>query len=87
MSNMPRFQEHERLMSRMADANGVDLDLAMQQGDLTPENFTAAVLACTGCSDPGACNQHLQDGLTEIPAFCRNGDMIARLAKDSPTLD
>lgn len=48
LSNDHRFHAHERLMSRLADANGVDFDLMMQSGALSPETYEAAVLNCTG---------------------------------------
>ncbi len=87
MSDAARFQRHERLMSRMADAMGVDLDLSIQRGDLTPELYSDAVFACTGCSDPQACERHLRGNRPDVPSFCRNGDMIARLAETSPATD
>lgn len=87
MSNLHRFQAHERLMSRMADAQGADLDRAMQFGELTPEEYTDAVLGCTGCSDVDGCKGHLQDNRTGMPGFCRNQDMIQRLAVKTITAD
>ena len=84
MSYEARFKVHEQLMSRMADANGADLDLAMQQGDLSPGDYHAAVQKCTGCSDPESCRSFLQDGRSGIPNFCRNQDMILRFSEDTP---
>ena len=55
MSYEARFKAHEQLMTRMADANGADLDLAMQTGSLSPESYEAAVhnahIACL-CNGP-----------------------------------
>ncbi len=87
MNNVQRFEKHDRLMRQMADANGVDLDLAVQQGDFSQDEYWTSVLACTGCSDPGACEKHLRDGRSGIPAFCRNGDTIRRLSSVAPVLD
>ncbi len=87
MSSLPRFQAHERLMSRMADAQGADLERAMQFGDLTPEDYGDAVLACTGCSDPEGCRHHLAEHRPGIPEFCRNSDMIQRIAGKPPSVD
>ena len=87
MNNAQRFEKHDRLMRQMAEANGVDLDLATQQGDLSQDDYWASVLACTGCTDPGACEKHLRDGRSGIPAFCRNGDTIRRLSGVTPSLD
>ena len=87
MSSSSRLQHHERLMSRMAEANGVDLDLAMQRGDLGPDLYLGAAKSCTGCSDPERCERFLDEGRSGIPDFCRNGDMIRRLADASPASD
>ena len=87
MSEFTRFQAHERLMSRMADAQGADLDRAMQFGELSPEDYTDAVLACTGCSDPAGCRTHLQQERAGIPGFCRNRGMIERIAANVTATD
>lgn len=87
MTTMQRFQYHDRLMRRMAEANGVDLDLAQQEGSFSPDEYLASVLACTGCSDPGACENHLRDGRSGFPDMCRNSDTIRRLAGSSSVPD
>ena len=87
MSNDHRFHAHERLMSRLADANGVDLDLMMQSGELTPEEFREAVLNCTGCSDPEGCSALLRGGGSGIPTFCRNRDKMKSWSELSPFSD
>ena len=84
MSTEPRFEKHERLMRHMADANGVDLDLAVQQGEFSPEEYLSAVLACTGCSNPDACEKQLRDGRSGIPVFCRNGETLRGLSESTP---
>lgn len=87
MSNMERFRNHERLMTRLADANGVDLELKMQTGEVTPDFYKDAVLNCTGCSDPDGCQKHLDEGRPGIPSFCRNRDTLLRLAEGAPSSD
>lgn len=87
MSNDHRFHAHERLMSRLADANGVDFDLMMQSGALSPETYEAAVLNCTGCSDPEGCAARLRGGRSDIPDFCRNGDSMKRWSEAAPSSD
>lgn len=84
MSYEARFKAHEQLMTRMADANGADLDLAMQTGSLSPESYEAAVHNCTGCSDPDGCKSFLRDERSGLPNFCRNQDLILRLSEDAP---
>ena len=39
MSYIERLVKHERLMTRMADRNGADVDLALMSGALTPGDF------------------------------------------------
>lgn len=87
MSTMERFQSHERLMTRLADANGVDFDLKLQTGEVTPDFYNDAVLKCTGCSDPDGCRRHLQEGRSGIPSFCRNRDDLLRLSEATPSSD
>ncbi|MCG6883327.1 MAG: DUF6455 family protein [Silicimonas sp.] len=83
MTETTTYQRHERLMTRMADAQKIDLDIAILRGELSPEEYSDAVLACTGCSVPEACERHMEEGRFGVPRFCRNGDMLARLAKVS----
>jgi hypothetical protein len=71
----------ERRMSQMADKNGADLDLAMQSGDLLPDDYVAAAYSCTGCACGDACDQFLnKKEETGFPSYCRNSDMLRRLA-------
>ena len=51
MSILSRIDHHETLMRRMADRNGVDLDLALQSAAISPGEVRAAVLSCTGCTE------------------------------------
>jgi hypothetical protein len=85
MSYESRFNTHEQLMSRMAAANGADLELAMQTGALAPEGYEAAVHKCTGCNDADGCRSFLQDGRSGMPDFCRNQDLILRFSEDAPS--
>lgn len=78
MSFDNRYRTHERLMTQLAAAQGVDLDLDMQTGALLPETYQEAVLACTGCSDPDGCRTHLLRNQTGAPAFCRNRELVAK---------
>lgn len=87
MSTATRFRNHEKLMSRMASTHGVDLDLKMQMGDVTPDFYEDAVLNCAGCSDTDGCRKHVREGRPGLPSFCRNRDALQRLSGTSPTLD
>ena len=70
-----RFDRHTRLMNRMADALGRDLETEMMAGELTPEAYREKVLRCVGCREADAC-EALLDGsgghLDAAPAYCRN---------------
>lgn len=79
MSILQRIDRHARLFSRMADANGADLDLALQAGAVSPGEIREAVLSCTGCTDPGACESLLDAGTEGVPSFCRNAGLIRQL--------
>ena len=80
MSILNRLERHSRLMDRMADRNGADLDLALQSGAVTPGEVRAAVLSCTGCTDPEDCGHRVDAGVPGLPDYCRNADMIRSLA-------
>ncbi len=80
MSYISRLVHHERLMTRLAARNGADLDLAMMSGALSPADVRSATQACLGCTDPERCAAHLDDASVGMPAFCRNAEMIARVA-------
>lgn len=82
MSYFDKFQRHEQLMIRMADHNGADVPLAEQVGLTDPEEVHGAVLACTGCAAVERCEEHLDTGAEGLPDYCRNVELIRRLAGD-----
>lgn len=77
---------HAQLVSHMGDTLGVDLTTAMQRGDLSPELWRDAVLACTGCTQPCDCKdwlaEHAQTGAKAPPDYCRNTEMFETLATE-----
>ena len=81
MSFFSRLDKHTSLMNRMADRNGADLDLALQSGMVSPGELRAAVLSCTACTAPDACEARLDAGMPGVPGYCRNGDMIRSVAR------
>lgn len=81
MSVTERFDRHERLFRRMADRNGADLDLALLVGATSEGELHEATQACIGCTGPSRCEALLDGGVTGIPSFCRNKDMIRDLAE------
>lgn len=80
MSYIDKMERHEFLMKRMADRNGADLMLAEQIGVVSPEKLYTATQACTGCSAVADCETHLETGQSGMPDYCRNRDMIERIA-------
>ena len=75
---------HEGLMTRMAETLGADLDAAELRGDLPPEMREDMLLACTGCSDPTACQHWLSthDQAEAAPEYCRNSAILRNLAAE-----
>lgn len=78
------YKRHAELVARMADARGVDLELSIMKGRLQISSLGDAVLNCTGCANPEACEGWLsaQDGEAQAsPSYCRNADLFDVLKK------
>jgi len=77
------LQAHDRLMSRMAETLGADLDEVAMRGDLPPELRLDMLKRCTGCSAPGACSKWLDAHATADapPSYCRNSDALSTLRR------
>ncbi|MDF2141580.1 DUF6455 family protein [Paenirhodobacter sp. CAU 1674] len=78
------LNRHAALMNRMAEVLGVDLTEAMAKGQLSGEGWREAVVRCTSCDDPTACQHWLaghdgDEGAAEAPDYCNNRLMMARL--------
>lgn len=75
MLNSTTLKRHADLVDRMAATLGLDLEEAVQSGQLRVDSLSDAVLACTGCSNPDGCDRWLemQNGRApEAPGLCRN---------------
>lgn len=87
MFGLKTLNRHAALMNRMAQVLGVDLTGAMETRHLSGEDWRAAVIRCTSCSDPAGCQHWLadhdaQDGAARpsaAPDYCNNRLMMARL--------
>jgi len=81
MPGKKTLQDHEILVSRMAETVGVDLDEAELRGAITPEFRDEMVLACTGCADANGCDRWLGENAKAdaTPSYCRNADVFAAL--------
>ncbi|HAW48897.1 MAG TPA: hypothetical protein DCX34_16980 [Roseovarius sp.] len=75
------LKRHADLVDRMAAAQGVDLEETMMEGHLTPGELGEAVLACTGCAAPEACEHWLaaHEAGEAAPDYCRNSALLAEL--------
>lgn len=75
MPSRTDYTRHARLVDHMADRLGIDLDEQMMRGRLRASEIDDAVLSCTGCTQPGACDAWLaaRTGTApDAPAYCRN---------------
>lgn len=85
MCDARTLNRHAALVSRMAETLGIDLGQAAREGHLQAEGWRDAVLACTGCAEPGACTEWLaerQEARAEAPPdYCRNAGLMAGLAE------
>lgn len=81
MQNSLTLKRHADLVERMAAALGVDLEEAIMAGTLTPGDLDDAVLTCTGCAAPEACEHWLAACQSDeaTPDYCRNKDLLAEL--------
>lgn len=76
------LKRHARLVDDMATARGLDLEEQMMRGKLSMSGLEDAVLRCTGCTNPDACEHWLatQTGTAEAsPDYCRNAHVFDEL--------
>ncbi|MEZ5912751.1 MAG: DUF6455 family protein [Paracoccaceae bacterium] len=83
MSVRDVLNRHSALAGRMAEAAGADLAAALADGRLSEGELRNAIYRCTGCDEPGACEDWLASHEGEkpgaTPGYCRNSAMFARL--------
>jgi hypothetical protein len=70
----------------MARATGTDLATAMQDGELSTDDWAQMVTNCRGCSCVQACRDKLATlertgTLTDAPDYCENRASFDRLAR------
>lgn len=84
MSDDKIFKRHANLVDRMAGSQNVDLDEAVQRGDLSFDELDQAIYTCVGCSQTDACERWLSlnsEGAEATPGYCRNEDLFKSLKK------
>ncbi len=79
MGYVERLVHQERLMTRMAEANGADIDLALLTGALSPEELHDATLRCMGCTQSSSCERWVEASVDGVPDYCRNTGMISEV--------
>lgn len=78
------IKRHAILVDHMANALGVDLEEQMLRGSLSFGALEDAVLSCTNCTQPCACESWLAtrtEAANAPPSFCRNTDLFLSLPK------
>jgi hypothetical protein len=76
------LKRHAALVDDMGNAQGVDLEEKMLRGTVTFDALDDAVLRCTACENPSACEAWLAkspSGAEVPPNYCRNQDFFADL--------
>jgi len=77
-------KKHAALVDRMATALGVDLEEEVMAGRLDYDALPDLVLRCTGCCQPDACAEWLDDQhgrAAQAPCYCRNAEALEILKK------
>lgn len=86
MAGFRKYDEHAKLLERMADKLGVDMDEEMQSGRVTPDDVEDTVYRCMSCENPENCTAWLdsRDGVQveEPPQYCRNRAKLGALRND-----
>lgn len=82
MQSRSTLKRHAALVDRMATAQGIDLEEQVLRGNLSIGELEDAVLRCTGCTDPGACDHWLaaqESPADAAPDYCRNAHVFREL--------
>ena len=86
MAPLGKITDHIWLVRRMARATGSDLSTAMQDGEISNQDWSQMVTNCRGCACAGACSgwldQHELDGTRgDAPTYCENRVTFDRLSR------
>ncbi|SPF81166.1 DUF6455 family protein [Pseudoprimorskyibacter insulae] len=82
MTSTKTLRRHAALVDSMANTLGIDLQEQALRGNLPISEIEDAVLRCTGCTQPDACEHWLatRSGVEpETPSYCRNSDLFEDL--------
>ena len=84
MQSESKLRRHATLVDHMATAQGIDLEEAVLRGALSIPDLDDAVLRCTGCTQPCACERWLEalDAPADAaPTYCRNAALFVDLKR------
>ena len=76
------LRKHARLVDRMATALGLDLEERALRGEVSFDEISDAVLACTGCANADGCERWLEAVKVPqetAPSYCQNTALFKRL--------
>lgn len=81
MQSIKTLKHHAELVDTMASKLAVDLQEQALRGNISVSEIDDAVLTCTACSNPDACQKFLvQDGKADAtPSYCRNTELFEEL--------
>lgn len=82
MHDLDKLKRHAALFDEMAQLQGVDLEQAMLDGQLSIPDLDDAVLRCANCKEPRACAVwQAQQSVPVIqpPAYCQNQELFTEL--------
>lgn len=84
MHDTSTLRRHAALVDKMANAQGIDLEEQVLRGALSIPELDDAVLRCTGCTQPCACERWLaalEEPAAATPDYCRNSGLFAALKR------
>jgi len=72
-------------MERMARALGVDIEMAVMDGNIDQNQIERLKLRCALCDQPDACSRLLlaRSTMEVAPDFCVNSSVLAELRRKS----
>lgn len=83
MTDRITLKKHAVLLDTMSSTRGIDLQQRALAGDVSIDEITDAVFACSNCTAPIECSKWLTknaSGASASPSYCENTDLLARFA-------
>ena len=85
MSFFDRLARNVDLMPRLAQRLGIDWADRMDRSPYAAAEYRHALMRCAECPNDGACRAWVERAhqADAAPDYCRNKEMLQRLAKDT----